>query len=201
MMNRNHIVSESREFVRRLFGEKLAPWVSYHDFCHTEETVEAALEIGTASGLGGEEMEVLMLAAWFHDTGYTEIADGHEERSVTIAADYLSRHEYSEENLRKISGCIMATKVPQRPGNLTEQVICDADMLFLGREEFFRKNDLLKKEIEKREGKLMPAAEWLKRSIEFLEDHVYHTEYCREKLSAGVRHNIEILRGQLGRLS
>jgi predicted metal-dependent HD superfamily phosphohydrolase len=197
----NDVVSESREFVKKLLGEKLAPWVYYHDFRHTEETVEAAREIGAASGLTDEQMEILLLAAWFHDTGYTEVAAGHEDRSVVIAAAYLSGRRYPEEKLRKISGCIMATKVPQRPNNLLEQVICDADMLFLGRKEFFRKNDLLKEEIEKREERSIPAADWLKRSIEFLSKHVYHTPYCREKLSGGVRDNIETMREQLKRLS
>lgn len=196
-MKPNTIITESRDFVKKLLGERLAPWVSYHDFRHTDETVEAAREIGTASGLGDGDMEVLLLAAWFHDTGYTEIANGHEERSIVIATDYLTRHQYPAENLGKISGCIMATKVPQRPKNLLERVICDADMLFLGREEFFRKNDLLKDEIEEREGKVIPVADWLKRSIEFLSGHVYHTDYCRNKLSAGVLQNIEILREQL----
>jgi len=197
----NDLVAKSRDFVRELFGEKLSSWAYYHDFRHTEETVEAAREIGTASGLDNGDMEVLLLAAWFHDTGYTEIAAGHEDRSVVIAKAYLTDRDYPADKLGKISGCIMATKVPQHPNNLLEKVICDADMLFLGREEFFRKNDLLKEEIEAREGKVSPATDWLKRSIEFLSSHLYHTDYCREKLSVGVKKNIETLREQLKQLS
>jgi len=200
-MSPKDIVSETREIVRKLLGEKLGSWAYYHDFRHTEETVEAAREIGAASGLGEGEMEILLLAAWFHDTGYTEVAEGHEERSVMIATEHLAGRGYPEEKLMKIAGCIMATKVPQRPKNSLEEVICDADMLFLGREEFFRKNDLLKEEIEEREGKAIPAADWLKRSIDFLTGHVYHTTYCREKLSAGVRKNIETMREQLKQAS
>jgi len=198
-MNGIDIVSEVQEYVRKLLGEKLDPWAHYHDFRHTEETVEAAREIGTASGLSDRDMEVLLVAAWFHDTGYTELAEGHEGRSVVIANDFLGRMGYPPENLKKVAGCIMATRVPQDPKNPLEEVICDADMLFLGREEFFRKNDLLKEEIEEREGKTVPAAEWLQRSIDFLTHHVYHTAYCREKLSAGVRKNIETMREQLKR--
>ncbi len=197
----NDIVTESREFVQKLLGEKLAPWAYYHDFRHTQETVEAAREIGVASGLQDGDLEILSLAGWFHDTGYIELTTGHEERSVVIATDYLSPRGYPPEKLDKISGCIMATKVPQQPKNLLEQVICDADMLFLGREEFFRKNDLLKKEIEEREGRVIPQVDWLKRSIDFLSNHAYHTVYCRETLSAGVDRNIETLRGEVKRLT
>jgi len=195
------IITEARDFVRNLLGEKLAPWAHYHDFRHTEETVGAAREIGTASGLQDGDLEILSLAGWFHDTGYIEVTAGHEERSVEIATAYLSPRGYPAEKLGKISGCIMATKVPQKPKNLLEQVICDADMLFLGREEFFRKNDLLKQEIEEYEGRVISVADWMRRSIEFLSHHAYHTPYCREKLSAGVKKNIETLRGQLKRVS
>ena len=91
----------------------------------------------------------------------------------------------------------MATVVPQRPKNLLGRVICDADMLYIGRKEFFRKNDLLKLEIEKREGIEIDAAEWLDRSLRFLEAQSYHTDYCREKLTEGLRENIAVLRKQL----
>ncbi|HLF14667.1 MAG TPA: HD domain-containing protein [Bacteroidota bacterium] len=197
MTGDNHIVSESRAYVERLLREKLAPWVSYHDFRHTEETAEACLEIAEACGLSPSEMEIVLLAGWFHDTGYTETAKGHEQRSAAITQEFLKGRHYPPEKLRSVTRCIMATMVPQQPKNLLERVVCDADMLYIGREEFFHKNDLLKAEMEAREGTVIDPAVWLRRSLRFLEDQAYHTDYCRGKLSAGLEKNITTLRKQL----
>ena len=197
MNSDNHIVSESRAFVETLLEERLAPWAAYHDYQHTDETYRASREIGQACHLGPDELEIVLLAALFHDTGYIETVRGHEERSVQIATDFLRKKNYPEEKLRAVAGCIMATTVPQRPKNILEQVVCDADMLYIGREEFFHKNGLLKSEQEGREGTSVDDIEWLRRSLAFLESQQYHTGYCRGKLSAGLRENIDILRKQV----
>jgi predicted metal-dependent HD superfamily phosphohydrolase len=197
MNSDNHIVAESREFVEKLLAEKLAPWVAYHDYQHTDETYRASREIGRACGLGPAEIEIVLIAALFHDTGYIETVVGHEERSVAIATGFLRKKGYPEDNIRAVAGCIMATTVPQRPRNLLEQVVCDADMLYVGREEFFHKNDLLRSEQEGREGTGVDPVEWRRRSLAFLEAQKYHTPYCRGKLSEGLKDNIDTLRKQV----
>ena len=201
MRNTNHIIEQSREFVLELLKKRLAPWTMYHDVRHTEETVEACRDIGKASNLDAGQLEIVMLAAWFHDTGYTERVTGHEERSVEIAAAFLLDKRYPPQGIEAISACIMATMMPQTPNNIMEQVICDADMVYLGKKEFFEKNDLLKAEIEKRERRLIPEAEWLMRSIDFLSGQSYHTEYAKKNLQDGILTNIGILRGQLERIA
>jgi predicted metal-dependent HD superfamily phosphohydrolase len=193
------ILGESRAFVGKILRERLKPWVSYHDVRHTEETVEACLEIAAGCGLDAGQTEIVLIAAWFHDTGYTLTVEGHEERSATIAEEFLLGRGYPADKVRSVVGCIMATKMPQRPKNILENVVCDADMLYVGREEFFKKNDLLRDEIEEREGVVVEPSEWLKRSLVFLEGQRYHTEYCRSRLDAGLRKNIETLRNQLAR--
>ncbi len=100
----NHIVGESRDFVERLLGDKLAPWVSYHDFRHTDETFRACREIGEACNLRPEELEIAMVAALFHDTGYTETVKGHEERSAAIASEFLRGRGYPADKIRAVTG-------------------------------------------------------------------------------------------------
>lgn len=197
MKSDNHIVEESRAYVQKLLGEKLADWVAYHDYQHTDETFRASREIALACNLGPGELEIVLLAALFHDTGYIETVRGHERKSVAIATEFLRKREYPEESIRSVAGCILATTVPQKPRNLLEQVVCDADMLYVGREEFFHKNDLLKSEQEGREGKAVDPAEWLRTTLAFLEAQNYHTDYCRGKLTAGLKENIEAVRKQL----
>ncbi len=200
MKTKNSILEASRAHVEKLLADRLAPWVLYHDFRHTDETYRACREIGEACRLGPDDLEIALIAALFHDTGYTETVKGHEERGAAIATEFLSGRGYPADKIRAVTGCILATTVPQKPRNLVEQVVCDADMLYVGREEFFHKNDLLKAEMERREGIVIDPGEWLKRSLQFLEGQGYHTEYCRGKLSAGLRKNIAALREQLERV-
>lgn len=197
MTAHRHIVAEASAYVQHLLVEELQPWVSYHDIRHTRETAEASVEIGKACGLDPTGTEVVVLAAWFHDTGYTQTVEGHEARSAAIAEAFLSGRGYPVEKIQSVRECIMATIVPQRPNNLRERVICDADMLYVGRKEFFPKNDLLKSEIERREGRTIGEREWLERSLRFLEAQSYHTDYCREKLTDGLADNVATLRKKL----
>lgn len=200
MPGKPNIVAEAREYVTRLLVEKLEAWVTYHDIRHTRETADAGVEISAACGLNPDQTEIVLLAAWFHDTGYTQTVKGHEARGAAIAESFLTGRGYPPEKIRTVLACILATVVPQAPTNLLERVVCDADLLYVGRREFFPKNELLKSETERREGVVIDAKEWLGRSLRFLEGQRYHTDYCREKLSEGLRENIATLREQLNAL-
>lgn len=201
MSEPDNIVALARDHALALLRGRLAPWVAYHDVRHTEETVEACAEIAAASGLDAGQTEIVLVAAWFHDTGYIETVEGHEARSAAVAEKFLRGHGYPPDKTRLVVGCIMATMMPQRPKNLLERVICDADMVYIGRPEFFEKNELLKDEVERREGIAIEPGPWLRRSLEFLEGQGYHTDYCRSRLAAGLDRNIETLREQLARSS
>jgi predicted metal-dependent HD superfamily phosphohydrolase len=200
MRPKTSILRESRAYVRKLLGSKLEPWVAYHDYRHTAETFRACREIGRAAGLGKEDLEIALLAALFHDAGYTETVKGHEKRGAVIAARFLRSKGYPAKSIRGVRGAILATTMPQRPRNLVEAVVCDADMIYVGTKEFFRKNDLLREEIEGREEIVVEPRSWLRHSLEFLQGQTYHTVYCRSRLSAGLKRNIGTLRKRLERL-
>ena len=177
----NDIIKKAEEFVNSLFREKLSPKLIYHNFAHTAGTVKIARKIGKKSGLKDEEMEVLTLGAWFHDTGYIEIYKDHEDISINIAKKFLSENSYPADKIQKVIGCIEATKMPQAPKNLTEQVMSDADLVHLGQEDFFEYSDLLKTEWEKMGIYNFDEAEWHKTSVELLSSHKYFTPYARKK--------------------
>jgi len=193
----SHIVQLSSEYVREFVRQHLPVWAVYHSLRHTRETVDACIEIGTGSGLGGDELERLVLAAWFHDAGYSIRVDGHEEVSCEIAENFLTMHGYPRDGIDVILPCIMATKIAGTPASRLERIIKDADLISLGRTEYFEHNDLLRSEIETRDTMKYSDVEWLTRSIDFLSAHRYHTEYAREKYSRQVAENIETLRAQL----
>jgi len=166
-------------FVTQLFAEKLPVWAVYHDLTHTIETVNACLEIGRGSDISEEDLEILCIASWFHDTGYLYTVDGHEEKSSEIALNFLKENYYSSDRINTVVDCILATKIDKNPRNLLESIICDSDLITLGKQEYFGKNNLLKFEIELRDGKKISEFDWLKRSHHFLSLHKYFTEYAQ----------------------
>ncbi len=153
MSEEKTILDKSSEFVSNYFEEKLPEWAVYHNLQHTIETVNGCLEIGKGLNLMEEDLEILCIAAWFHDIGYIFMVEGHEEKSVEICIGFLNSNNYPLDKINKITNCILATKIINRPENLLESIICDSDLISLGRTDYFEKNDLLKLEIELRSGK------------------------------------------------
>ena len=188
-----NLLENISEYVTKLFKEKLPEWATYHDLWHTIETVKGCEEIGKGSGLLEENLEILKIAAWFHDTGYFFQANEHEEKSCEISSEFLATRNYREDKANKVNACIMATKISSIPKNLLESVICDADLISLGRPDYLEKNNLLKFEIELRENKKISELDWLKRSLNFLSTHKYYTKYACKNFEPQLKVNIKIL--------
>ncbi|MGB2958111.1 MAG: hypothetical protein WBD30_04435 [Bacteroidota bacterium] len=191
------ITKQVEQFVIDLFREELPFWAVYHSLEHTTHTVSASKQIARGSGLGKRDQEIVTISSWFHDTGYVFTASGHEERSAQIATQFLQKHAYPPGGIQKVCGCILATRMPQRPGNLLERIVCDADLASLGNRSFFRHNELLRDEIERRDGIRLDEVAWLRRSYRFLFKHRFHTRYARTVLNKGRQANLIRLRGQL----
>lgn len=172
------ILRKARSHVYNLFHEHLDQKIKYHNYDHTLEVVTHAVEIAEGMKLSRTEMEIVMLAAWFHDTGYLSSPKDHEERSAGIAATFLQEQKYPSEKIEKVVGCILATKVPQQPNNVLEQVMCDADLLHLGKKGIIEKGELLRREFESAKGETIPERDWIQQSIEFFGQHHYHTSYA-----------------------
>jgi predicted metal-dependent HD superfamily phosphohydrolase len=197
MITNNEVINRASQFVYDLFRDKLPAWAVYHNYKHTMETVEAVMEIGEASKLSKAELEIAVLAAWFHDAGYVDGFDGHEARGVEIASRFLKEQGYAPERVEQIAGCIRATKMPQSPKNLIEQVMCDADMIHLGKKKFFEKSDLMRLEFERRFERSYTDLEWLNSQIDFVSKHQYHTKYARDEFSKRSSKNLGLLQEQL----
>lgn len=193
------VLENTERFVIQLFKEHLPGWALYHDLSHTIDTVQSCIEIGKESGLTEDDLEQLIIAAWFHDVGYIYKVDGHEEKSSEIASDFLKSIDYPTDKIEIVINCILATKVSIIPKNLIESVICDSDLVSLGSIDYFRKNNLLKDETELREGRKIIEVDWLQRSLKFLSEHRYYTDYARLKFGSQLENNILRLREMIGK--
>jgi HD superfamily phosphodiesterase len=169
-----------KNFVIGLLNEKLPAFYYYHDYHHTLYVTEKALQIGYQERCTEAEMNLLEVAALWHDTGYILTYDGHEEAGCELARQYLPGFGFSEENINKITGMIMATKIPQSPKNKLEAIIADADLEYLGTSFAAGKANDLFRELQF----LNPALtkeQWNQMQISFIQQHHYFTEFCLEK--------------------
>lgn len=161
----------------------------YHNLIHTREVVKAADKIGTYANLTEEEKEILMLSAWFHDTGFKFDYDNHEQKSVEIAKEFLDKNDYPADKTEKIISCILSTKIDQKPSTLIERVLNDADFIHLSKKSYFDKLLLLKSELERTHNEKIIDVEWYEQNLEFLKSHQFYTEYGKTVLNPKVEKN------------
>ena len=139
-MMKDTIPKEAEVYIRALFEEEQREGLSYHDIIHTEYVANQARIIGQNSGLDQKEINIVVVAAWFHDSGFVIRSKGHEDESQTMAREFLLSKGVPEDHIKKVNDCIRATRMPQNPGdNKLAKVLCDADMAYLS-EEFYIKH-------------------------------------------------------------
>ena len=183
MNNLNQILPEVEKYVTARLTSELPEGMVYHNIDHTRRIVEQAEIIGTHENLDEEEMNIVKIAAWFHDVGYLKQYTGHEEVSIKIATDFLYGKAIEKESVDRIAECIRSTVVPQHPKDKIAAVLCDADMMHVGMEMY---PDIIKKlRVEWKNTGVNPMSrkKFKKISIETLMNHKFHTAYCQRELS------------------
>lgn len=174
---RGSIVYRAGKFVTRLLIEALPPNRVFHNLHHTLNVVQGAIIIGGQEGLAHEELEVLILAAWFHDSGHVEAYEGHEASSQIIALRFLRDECYPEVRIDCVLRCIEATTMPQEPRDAMEAVLCDADLFHLSFAEYDHYQELLREEWKRVLGVQFSDADWERENNAFLATHRYFTDY------------------------
>jgi predicted HD phosphohydrolase len=139
------------------------------------DVLESAIRIGKLEGMSGHDLLLLKIAALYHDAGMLLAYDGHEEASVGIVDSVLPEYGFKLADITRINNMIRATKLPQKPHNIMEMVLCDADLDYLGRDDFFMISHRLKLEWHER-GFKQTLKEWYFGQIDFLSNHKYFTK-------------------------
>ncbi len=193
--NQLTIVANAKQYVTEIYANKVNKSITFHNLDHTQGVVLAAEEMAKYYQLHDEDHAAVIVAAWFHDTGYSSgEANGHEEKSVVLATNFLKEQHADESTILKVRNAIEATKMPQTPHNLIEQILCDADLCHLGTDEFKEKNRQLRDELTVFSKKDISRKQWKKINLNFLENHEYFTDYARRKLQPGKEKNFEQLK-------
>jgi HD superfamily phosphodiesterase len=185
------IADAALKYIDKLFQDQLPNQYLYHDLAHTIETVETCREIGEASGLNDEQMETLLLAAFFHDSGYIHQYEGHEEKSCEIARGFLEKYGYPNEKILLVEKLIKSTNKEHSPKGILENILHDADVIKIGKRNFFDMGKLLRAEWEIFLDEHYTDEEWEKLQHEFLLQTEFKTKYAREKYGKEQKKNIE----------
>ncbi len=155
---------------------KLSPDLSYHCFDHTMDVLEQCVRIAAAEGITDQkQIFLLKVAALYHDTGFLNAYRFHEAASCDIFLDETKDFGFTDADNEVVKRLIMATQIPQQPADILEKIICDADLDYLGRDDFFSIGDTLRREFL-----LFKVVanndEWENLQLKFLKNHAYHTK-------------------------
>lgn len=184
----------ARESIQSRLSKGLPPSLTYHNTAHTEDVAKAALRIAHSEGITDErELECLELACWMHDSGFLESPHQHEKRACLFVDEWLPEFGVDENDRRLIKQLIRATQLHSPALTLLEQIIQDADLDYLGREDYEEKANGLRREMEHR-GQNFSESDWLDFQIHFLSTHRYNTASARESRQSGKRAHLDALR-------
>ena len=182
---------ESKFILDKLTNE-LAPHLYYHSVKHTLDVYERAAYMAAKENVNPEDIKLLLIAALYHDSGYLYQSAGHEDISCKIATDVLPDFGYNPDDVEKICRIIIATKLPQDPHSKLEEIICDADLDYLGRDDFFETGHGLYLEMLAA-GKVADEKEWNLLQIDFLQEHHYFTTTAKLLRDKKKQENLTIL--------
>ena len=181
---------KAKQYAINLLSAELSPDFVYHDLIHTLDVYEAVKRLSGLANLNDHEQTLLKTAALYHDIGLIYDISKHEAIAVDMIKKILPDFGYSEKDIESISQMIMATALPQSPNNLLEEILCDADLDYLGRDDFFMTSSKLHLEWKRMGINDLSFNEWIIVERSFLKSHGYFTQVATELRDDGKRDNL-----------
>lgn len=192
------LIAQAKDFVGKLLKDSLSISFTYHNFNHTLKVVEAATILAKAEGLDESDTEILLVAAWFHDTGYTMGCANHEQSSITIVSRFLFENNKDQNFIDAVAKVIEATIYDRSPHTQLEKIIKDADYSHFAQENYLTVCEKLRKEWEITNQKFYSDLEWAKENLHIISQfHVYYTQYALENWQPIKEKNIKLIQEKI----
>jgi len=179
-----------KKYVLERLKAELSETLTYHSVDHTLDVLDAAEKICKLEGVNGQDMCLVKTAALFHDLGFLETYDGHEDFSIKKAQEILPRYGFNDDNIKKIAGMINSTRIPQTPTNKLEEILADADLDYLGRDDLFLIGQRLQHEW-KLLGKISSLREWHEKQLSLIRKNSYFTKSSKKLRNKKKQENIK----------
>ena len=193
----SEFIRQAKSLAEQVFKTRAFEKHLFHNYDHTQDVVNAVNIIGQHTNLSAEELESAVVAAWLHDIGYENGSKNHEQTSAQKAKELLETLGAPHRKIVEVTEAILATRMPQQPKTIVSQVLCDADLFHLSTDECQEKSNMLREEWRVLGTNEMTNEEWVKSTIEFMENHSYHTPYGQTVLEQRKRKNIKKLKKSL----
>lgn len=192
------IIEKAEDFVFYLFKDKLSPSYTYHNFNHALRVVNNAKELCDSENLDIDSRTAVLLAAWFHDTGYVNGSENHEESSILIVQDFLKENHVSPVITEQVIQLIRATKIDTVPEDILERIMCDADSSHFADENYMGICELLREEWKLILNKTYTDKEWaIENRTTFIRCHRFYTHYAKENWQINKEKNLTLLQEKI----
>lgn len=191
-----HRILEVEDFIFSKLDKELPHHLQYHGAWHTRDVFRVSGELASHHGLNRHDATILLTAALFHDTGFLSTYKMHEEASCVLADKILPDYGFNSAEINEIKVLIMATKVPQSPHNFLSELLCDADLDYLGGDRYDEIAQMLYHEFID-QGIVDSELGWFRMQVKFLESHTYFNAYSIEKRALGKAKNLEKVKNKL----
>ena len=189
---------KAERHIMRVLEKGLSDKLHYHSIAHTKDVVKAVERIALSEGVTDEGLFLLKSAATYHDAGFVEQYEKNEPVGARMAEEILPKYGYTEQHIETIKELIYVTQIPHKPKNKLEEIICDADLDYLGRDDFHEIADKLRREL-KEHGKINSDRQWDEMQVSFLKMHRYFTETSISTRKAKKLQNLEEVKQRLER--
>lgn len=191
---------EIKELVLKKLKKELKPNLYYHNFQHTLDVCESVDRLAEMENIKGEELVLLQTAAVFHDTGFIWRYENNEELASKYARQILGDYNYSTDHIEHICKLIMSTQIPQQPEDLMGMILCDADLDYIGRGDFFITALRLHREWSENSNMKITFKDWYLKQQSFIIQHDFFTQSARELRNEKKEHNLAQVRELLNLL-
>lgn len=168
----------------------------YHNVDHTKEVLAAVEHLSKTENISEHDLLILKTAALLHDSGFLYAYNGHEEASIKLAREILPQYDYSQKEIDEVCKLIEVTKLPQTPQNRLEEILCDADLYYLGTNDFIPKAENLFNE-RQTQHKVQSRAQWMQQQNEFISAHSYFTKSASLQLNQKKFENLSQVRREI----
>ena len=189
---------KAERHIIKVLEKGLSPKLHYHSIAHTKDVVRAVERYALLEGVTDEGLFLLKSAATYHDAGFVESYEKNEPIGARMAEEILPKYGYSEQHIAQIKELIFVTQIPHKPKNKLEEIICDADLDYLGRDDFHEIADKLRRELREH-GKINSDRQWDEMQVAFLNMHTYFTPTAIASRQAKKMQNLEEVKARLER--
>jgi uncharacterized protein len=191
--------NSAKQYILGELGSKLPENLTYHGLWHTNNVFQAACDFSEYYKLNDHDRLILETAALYHDCGFLTVYRNHEEAGCVISAQVLPGFGYTLEEIHDIQELIMATKIPQSPKQFLSELICDADLDYLGGDDYDRIASLLFEEC-KEYHIISTELQWFEMQAGFLESHTFFSEFSRNHRDPKKLENLNMVKRKLEKL-